>query len=436
MVLFALVATHADNDLETVARLSGGASGVHGNAVVLATCNRFELYGSSTDPAAAAIGLLESLAESTGMEQATLESHFRLLHGSAVPRHLFAVAAGLDSAVVGEREIAGQVRRALIEAQSRFAVPGPTAKLFQVASRTAKKVGSDTALGSQGRSVVSVALEMTGRTKWTDQRAVVHGTGAYAGATVALLKERGVREIAVYSPSGRAPEFAAARGLTAVESLTDALAWATLAVGCSGSEQRVSLEVVRDARRRSLAGDEPLTVIDLALTHDFDPAIGELPGVELLSLESVRLAAPAEQEATVEQARSIVSDAAADFDLEQAKRSMDSAIVALRQHTLAVLDVELERVRTQHGCTAAAEEVEFALRRMVKQLLHVPTVRAKQLAAEGRGEEFNAALEALYGIGESVRGLADSAVPSESESSESSGPESCPVERLGHEQSA
>lgn len=77
---------------------------------------------------------------------------------------------------------------------------------------------------------------------------------------------------------------------------------------------------------------------------------------------------------------------------------MDASIVALRKHTTAVLDTEMKKVRAQHGCTAAAEEVEFALRRMVRQLLHVPTVRARELAAEGRQEEYTAALEALYGI--------------------------------------
>jgi glutamyl-tRNA reductase len=77
---------------------------------------------------------------------------------------------------------------------------------------------------------------------------------------------------------------------------------------------------------------------------------------------------------------------------------VDTAIVALRRHTMSVLDAEMEKVRARHGCTAAAEEVEFALRRMVKQLLHVPTVRARELASNGQQEQYVAALEALYGI--------------------------------------
>jgi glutamyl-tRNA reductase len=143
---------------------------------------------------------------------------------------------------------------------------------------------------------------------------------------------------------------------------------------------------------------QTLIAIDLALTHDFDPAVGELDGVELLTLESVRLAAPQEQSESLAQASTIVSGAAEAFEQEREARSVDSAIVALRRHTMNVLDAEMEKVRARHGCTAAAEEVEFALRRMVKQLLHIPTVRARELAANGQQDDYVAALEALYGI--------------------------------------
>ncbi len=141
-----------------------------------------------------------------------------------------------------------------------------------------------------------------------------------------------------------------------------------------------------------------MIAIDLALTHDFDPEVGQLDGVELLTLESVRLAAPQEQAESLTQASGIVSGAAQAFEQEREVRSVDSAIVALRRHTMNVLDAEMERVRARHGCTAAAEEVEFALRRMVKQLLHVPTVRARELAANGQQDDYVSALETLYGI--------------------------------------
>ncbi|WP_035752569.1 glutamyl-tRNA reductase [Arthrobacter nitrophenolicus] len=414
MVLFSLVATHADIDLETVAQLSNGSSGIATNAltgspavtgaVVLATCNRYEIYGEAPHPddvEAARAALVAQISEASGLSEPLVSRSFSTRTGPEVTQHLFAVSAGLDSAVVGEREIAGQVRRALITAQHEGTASAGLVRLFQAASKTAKDVGAQTALGSRGLSIVSVALDLatdlSENPDWSSKKVVVFGTGAYAGATMALLRERGCTDISVFSSSGRAEGFVATRGGTALDddSLNPAVAAADVMIGCSGSDTRVEADELAQVRANS---PQPLIAIDLALTHDFDPAVGELDGVELLTLESVRLAAPQEQAESLAQASSIVNGAATAFEQEREARSVDSAIVALRRHTMNVLDAEMEKVRARHGCTAAAEEVEFALRRMVKQLLHVPTVRARELAANGQQDEYVAALEALYGI--------------------------------------
>ncbi|WP_299166082.1 glutamyl-tRNA reductase [uncultured Arthrobacter sp.] len=414
MNYFSLVATHSDIDLETVARLSVGASQVASSAlqdssalngaVTLATCNRFEIYGeaaSEADIEAARSSLIAAISNESGLPKSKVSGSFSTLTGQDVPRHLFSVSAGLDSAVVGEREIAGQVRRALVESQGVGTASGGLVRLFQAASRTARDVGAQTALGARGRSIVSVALDLAADLSSTRELAeksvVVFGTGAYAGATMALLRERGCTDICVYSPSGRAESFVATRGGTALtdETLPAALTKADVVIGCSGSERRVSAEDIRQLRQGI---DRTLVIVDLALNHDFDPEVDWVENVELITLESVRLAAPEEQAESLRQAGELVTDAAKSFQEQANSRSVDAAIVALRKHTQQVLDAEMSRVRAQHGCTAAAEEVEFALRRMVRQLLHVPTVRARQLAAEGRQEDYTAALEALYGI--------------------------------------
>ena len=414
MVLLSLIATHSDVDLETVARLSAGASQVSASlletgspvsgSVVLATCNRFEVYceaKSEADIEAARSAVVAEISRHSGLNKDLVSRSFTTNTGESVAQHLFAVGAGLDSAVVGEREIAGQVRRALIEAQEKGTASGGLTRLFQTASRTAKDVGALTALGKRGLSIVSVALELATDLSldldWANKDVVVFGTGAYAGATMALLKERGCTRISVYSSSDRAESFAASRGGTALtrDSLPDALAAADVVIGCSGSDSQVS---ARDIRRVRADSGKPLIIIDLALTHDFEPAVREIEGVDLITLESVRLAAPSEQAESLKQASGIVADAARSFSEHQLSREMDTAIVALRRHTLNVLDAELEKVRAQHGCTGAAEEVEFAMRRMVKQLLHVPTVRARELAASGQQEDYIRGLEALFGI--------------------------------------
>lgn len=401
-------------DLETVARLSAGAAEVasavledsqviHG-AVVLSTCNRYEVYCETSAPEnieAARAELVTHISRSSNLSKPQVSQAFALKTDEDVVQHLFAVGAGLDSAVVGEREIAGQVRRALIEAQERGTASSGLIRLFQSASRTAKDVGAQTTLGGRGLSVVSVALDLatdiSENPDWTAKNVVVFGTGAYAGATVALLRERGCHRISVYSASGRAESFVAARGGTSLtaDELPTALAAADVVIGCSGSDRSVPASDIARIREGSAS---PLVIVDLALTHDFDPAVGDLDGVELITLESVRLAAPEEQAESLRQAGEIVSDAARRYAQQQAARSMDAAIVALRNHTMNVLETELERVRTQHGCTGPAAEVEFALRRMVRQLLHVPTVRAREMAASGAQAEYIAALNALYGI--------------------------------------
>lgn len=412
MVFVSLVASHSDVDLETVARLSAGASEVASGvldgtspmagAVVLATCNRYEVYAearSEDDVEATRSAVIAEIAELSGLDEQTVASALTTLTGHEAVNHLFTVGAGLDSAVIGEREIAGQVRRALIEAQESGTATGSLVRLFQTASRTAKDVGSHTAIGGRGLSIVSVALDLAEDLRddrWSEKNIVVFGTGAYAGATMSLLQQRHAGNVFVYSNSGRAPAFVATRGGTALtdETLAGALAAADIVIGCSGGDQQLTADDLAEAGR----GDAPLVAIDLALTRDFDTSLEELEQVDVITLESVRMAAPAEQTAALEEARSIVVTAADEFAAEQRERSADAAIVALRKHTQQVLETEIERVRAQHGCTAAAEEVEFAMRRMMRQLLHEPTVRARELAAQGRSDEVESALGSLFGI--------------------------------------
>jgi glutamyl-tRNA reductase len=404
-----LIASHAELDLETVARLSAASGdlthrrvpGVAGT-VVLSTCNRFEVYaelpdGADTDAARAAF--VDSVASATDLEPAVVSRALSTKVGQDAVQHLFSVASGLDSAVVGEREIAGQVRRSLSQAQEAGTITGHLSKLFQTASRTAKSVQSTTTLGSRGKSIVSVALDLATDLEpgdWAQREVVLFGTGAYAGATLSLLHERGAQRIGVYSASGRAEAFTASRSGDALtdEDLRHRLATADVIIGCSGGSQRLDADDLAELDR----GGKPLVAIDLALSRDFAADLDTVDGVTLLTLESVRMAAPTEQVESVRTARQIVDTAATEFAVADRQRGADAAIVALRKHTQSVLESEIEKVRAQHGCTAAAQEVEFAMRRMVKQLLHTPMVRARDAAAEGRLEDITDGLEALFGI--------------------------------------
>jgi glutamyl-tRNA reductase len=371
---------------------------------VLATCNRFEVYcdvASAADPDITRRRVLGLISTCSGVSPGELGRALDCLTGTAMTEHLFSVGAGLDSAVVGEREIAGQLRRSLASAQETGAASGSLVRLFQAASRAAREVGSLTALGEAGRSMVSVALDLAlsklGRRDLSGLSVVVIGTGAYAGSTIALLAARACSAVSVFSWSGRAEAFASARGAAGLtsEDLPAAVRGADVVIGCSGRGPRLSCEEFRTFRQGAAA---PLVAVDLALSRDFDPEAGELPGLDLITLEHVRLASPREQTDVVRQAGELVRQAVLRFEEDRQARLLDPAIVALREHMQSVLAGEVARVKNQHGCTATAEAVEFALRRVVRQLLHVPTSRARELAAAGRQEEYTAALETLFGL--------------------------------------
>ncbi len=405
--MFSLVSSHKNVDLNTVARVSTGVGAIaptlvhHGplkGLVTLSTCNRLELYGEASatqDGTEATIEeIVQRVAADADLDPTFVRGAFDVHFDDDAASHLFTVVSGLESAVVGEREITGQVRRALVNAREEGTASSELIRLFETAARTARTVGAQTSLGERGRSIVSVALDLASEVAplpLDQAKTLVFGTGAYAGATMAALQARGCRNIWVYSASGRSAEFTAKRGGTPVsdEGLDEALRTADVIIGCSGGSAPMPAEAFP-------AG--PRVVVDLALSRDFDPSVADLAGVELITLESVRLAAPEETDESVSAARDIVARASRDFRSRRHQQNVDSAIVALRKHTMSVLDAEMDKVRHQYGCGAQAEQVEFAMRRMMHSLLHTPMVKARRLAAEGREQEFVDAIEALYDI--------------------------------------
>jgi glutamyl-tRNA reductase len=407
VVLLSLIASHHDLDLAVLERLTAdthavgheivaGCSPVTG-AVVLATCNRFELYLEVDDPAhasAARAGAAAVVAAHSGYDPARVEADLHVGTGVDVAEHLFSVAAGLESMVVGEREIAGQVRRALTAARRDGTTTSDLEALFQAASRASRAVGSSTGLGAAGRSVVSVALDLVEDElpAWPDVRCVLIGTGSYAGASLAALKTRGCHDVRVFSGSGRAQAFATSRGVRAItgDDLHAELTGVDLVVACSGAPGAV-LEV--DALAAARAGiDRPLVVVDLALHHDVDPGVRDLPGVRLVSLTTVSEHAPDQHSAPVAAARAIVARTAADFQADRRMRMLHPAIVAERARVLTGLEAALDAL------PAVDETAVRALRRQARAALHAPTVRAREAARADDLEAYAAALAELAAI--------------------------------------
>ena len=406
-----LIASHHDLDLDVLEQLSVGADslgeGVVADcqaltgAVVLATCNRFELYLEIDDVAQVDTTVEQVVARIARDSEVPVERVTEVL-GLAVDeeaaRHLFGVACGLESMVVGEREISGQVRRALAAARNAGTASPTLDRLFQAALRSARLVGMRTGLGTSGRSVVSVAFELAhpAMPDWSQARAVLVGTGFCADSSLEALVALGVAEIAVFSPSGRAEAFASNRAVHSIDAagFAQALVEADVVVACSGgSGKSLTAPMLQSARTGTT---RPLVVLDLALHRDVDPVVAQLPGVTLIDLEAVRAEAPGEQPDVLGAASEIVEQEAAEFAVAVEARELDPAVVALRQHVFDILDDEIAKVRAAGD--PVAEETERALRRFARRMLHTPTVRAREHVRSGAKDDYLDALQALYGI--------------------------------------
>lgn len=411
MALLSLVASHHNRDLTTLEQLSVGAERLGmaligptvNGAVVLPTCNRFELYLDVEDPVAARAEVVAALSSMTSLDVEAIGDSLVTYEGDDAVEHLMSVSSGLESMVVGEREISGQVRRAHIDARDSGHLSPALDRLFQSALRTSRVVASSTGLGTSGRSVMSVAFDLADATvSWRGASALVVGTGALADTGVGVLRGRGARLLGVYSPSGRAPEFAARHQLDVVtpESLVAALAEADVVLACSGGE---SIALTPSLVGQAMHGrTRPLTLIDLALHGDVAAGVELLRDVNVVRLEDVKSRAPEESTAALESARAIVAHAVARFATGESGRAVDPAILALREHVFGLLEREVARVRPAHNASAAdveqAAATEAALRHFAKALLHTPTVRAKELAEAGNSAEYLSALSTLYGL--------------------------------------
>ena len=259
--------------------------------------------------------------------------------GASALHHLFAVTSGLESIAVGEEEIAGQVRRAYESARGARATTPELDTAFQRAAKVSRDVRGATAVGKAGRSLVQFALQLAGTrvTDWRQTRALIVGTGNYAATTVAALRTLGVSELSVYSLTGRAERFAESYGvLRAEHELRDAVAVGRGRSSRARTRYSVTVDDIPDESRR--------TIIDLGLPRNVDPAVGRLPGVELMDLELIATHARLPMLAPDATARELVSSAAGAFAAEQMAAP---AIVALRRHVFDALDSELARLASK-----------------------------------------------------------------------------------------
>jgi glutamyl-tRNA reductase len=380
---------------------------------VISTCNRVEVYAEVGRFHGGVNGICELLARHSGIPAFELTASLYVHYEDRAVQHLLAVASGLDSMVVGEDQILGQVRAAL-KAAGEYGTLGRVLRdLGRIALRTGKRARAETGIDRLGISLVSVGVELaasrlgpTGAELLAGRDVLVVGAGAMSGLAVATAARAGAARIAVANRTlSKAERLATGAGGVVADfaDLPAAIAGADLVISCTGAAGAVITgEMVRAALDKRPAG-APLVLLDLAMPRDVDPAVGELPDVSVIGLDELRgTGEAAVGAAEVAAVRAIVEDEFAAYGSAVRAAQVTPTVVALRAKAATVVDAELERLGgrlSEHGVSGhALEEIAQTVRRVVDKLLHAPTVRVKELASSPGGEEYEAALRVLFDL--------------------------------------
>jgi glutamyl-tRNA reductase len=375
-------------------------------ALVLSTCNRIEVYAEVDKFHGGLAQVSELLARQSAVDLDELTPHLYVHYEDRAVAHLFSVACGLDSMVVGESQVLGQVRAALRVAQDSGTVGRQLGELAQQALRVGKRARTETGIDRAGRSLVTAGLEharaVVGPVDGLE--VLIVGAGAMSALAATVVAQSGGRVTVANRTFDRGSRLADSVGGRAIE-LADvpaALTIADLVVSCTGAVGHVlGADLLAAAVAARPVGRPPLVVLDLALPRDVDPAASELDGLTVIDLEALaEVLTTGEHVADVDAARAIVAEEVAAFLGWQRAVSVAPTVVALREMADAVVRSELVRLNGRVPDLDERERTEIALTvtRVVEKLLHVPTVRVKELATEPGGQAYADALGKLFDL--------------------------------------
>jgi glutamyl-tRNA reductase len=382
-----------------VAKLLDDAAGFEHvtEATVVATCNRLEVYAVVDRFHGSVEGLSRLLLERADEPAEALLGHLYVHYDDGAVSHLFQVASGLDSMAVGEGQILGQTRDALRLGQEGGTVGPVLNSLFQQALRVGKRAHAETDIDRAAPSLVTAALAAAADTTTIEgARVLVLGAGSMATLAVAAVTREGAGEVVVVNRTAEnadrlAQEYAARTAPR--DTLHAELARADLVIACTGSADLMVTPEMLPPR--------PLTLVDLAMPHDIDPAVGALPGVRLVNLavlgERLHTTSAGRE---VEGVRAIVGQEVAAYLSARRQASVAPTVVALRTMATGLVEAELERLdaRLPGLEPLARAEVVHALNRLADKLLHQPTVRVKELADQAGVMSYAAALAELFAL--------------------------------------
>lgn len=373
-------------------------------ALVLSTCNRVEVYVEADKFHPAVDLVTERLARHTGVAHDELVQHLYVHYEDRAVQHLFSVTSGLDSMVVGEGQILGQVRTALRVAQHEGTLGRTLNDLTQNALRVGKRAHSETGIDQAGASLVSVGLSLAEKSLggMAGRTAVVIGAGSMGALAATSLRRAGADIVVLNRTLEHAQRLAESLEGHALplEPLAEAIAQADLVVSCTGAMGHVvHASVVEEVQRKREA--KPLVLLDLALPRDIDPSVLGQPGVSLIDLQDLNaLLQDGAFEQDIEGVRRIVTSEVESYLDDRHAARVEPTVVALRGLAAQIVDSEMRWYSARHSELTPEQrsDAEHLLRRVVDKLLHAPTVRVKELAAEPDGDAYAEALHRLFDL--------------------------------------
>jgi glutamyl-tRNA reductase len=390
-------------------------------AVVVSTCNRVEVYVAISRFHGAAADVRRFLAAFNGLGLEEFTDHLYDYYEERAVQHLFAVAAGVDSMVVGEAQILGQVREAFHAAQAERSAGPVLSALFTHAIKVGRRARNETGIGAGLASTVTVGLRVAAGQLdgLTGRRVLLVGAGSLARLAGRALREAGAGELVVANrtmATGTALANALGGRAVPLDAIAGELAAADLVVAATaGTTPTVTAETVAAAMAaRERAGSDkgtpagspgrsgPLVVLDLGVPRDVEPGVRELPGLVLADLDALRAVLETDEgpRREVERVRGLIGQETAAFLGGQREARLVPTIRALRARAEQVRQRELAKASTRLAGLDAQQRaaVEAVTRGLVNKLLHDPMVRGKSLAARPDGDLYVAALRELYGL--------------------------------------
>jgi len=375
--------------------------------VVLSTCNRTEVYVIAEKFHGAFADVRDFFCEISGLTVEQLQPHFYSQHDDAAVSHLFEVASGLDSAVLGETEILGQVRNAWDKARTETTARTSLNMLFRHALEVGKRARTETSISRSTASVSHAAVEMATDILGTmsGRRVLVIGAGEMGAGIARALSSAGSQCVTVMNRSSeRAHQLAESVGavVSHIDELHTAIGNADVVLTCTGAgEAIISVNDVRIAREHS--NSAPLLIVDIAVPRDVEHEVGELPGITLRDLHDLRDWAQTgidarQQEA--EEVRRIVGEEVERFGQDVKARQAAPLIAELHERAESIRSAEIERYASRLSSLSAEQRdaVDALSKAVVAKLLHSPSLQLKHNAGTPQGERIAAALRDLFDI--------------------------------------